>query len=78
MISLLLHNSEAKQRMSVNNKDIIRMYLGCAGLLPKRLYTNQCFFCEQQAMALSYAHLSKLLLSLAIYSFDSFWGDVYL
>ena len=28
MISLLLHESEAKPRMSVNNKDIIRMYLG--------------------------------------------------
>ena len=28
MISLLLHESEAKLRMSVNNKDIIGMYLG--------------------------------------------------
>ena len=30
MISLLLHESEGKprMRMSVNNKDIIRMYLG--------------------------------------------------
>ena len=28
MISLLLHKSEAKPRMSVNNTDIIRMYLG--------------------------------------------------
>ena len=28
MISLLLQESEAKPRMSVNNKDIIRMYLG--------------------------------------------------
>ena len=28
MISLLLHESEAKPRMSANNKDIIRMYLG--------------------------------------------------
>ena len=27
MISLLLLESEAKSRMSVNNKDIIRMYL---------------------------------------------------
>ena len=25
---MLLHKSEAKARMSVNNKDIIRMYLG--------------------------------------------------
>ena len=28
MTSLLLHESEAKPRMGVNNKDIIRMYLG--------------------------------------------------
>ena len=28
MIPLLLHESEAKRRMSVNNKDFIRMYLG--------------------------------------------------
>ena len=30
MISLLLHESEVKLRISVNNKDIIRMYLGYA------------------------------------------------
>ena len=28
MIPLLLHEFEVKLRMSVNNKDIIRMYLG--------------------------------------------------
>ena len=28
MISLLLHKSKAKRRTSVNNKDIIQMYLG--------------------------------------------------
>ena len=33
--SLLLHKSEAKLRMSVNNKDIIQMYLG--------YFTNQSF-----------------------------------
>ena len=37
---MLLHESEAK-RMSVSNKDIIRMSLGyIAGLLPKRLYQS--------------------------------------
>ena len=40
MISLLLHESEAKLRMSANNKVIIRMYLG---YFPK-VNTNQCFF----------------------------------
>ena len=28
MISLLLHESEVKQRMSVNKKDIIQIHLG--------------------------------------------------
>ena len=28
MISLLLHESKSKPMMSVNSKDIIRMYLG--------------------------------------------------
>ena len=28
MISLLLHKSKAKLRMSVNNNDIIQMFLG--------------------------------------------------
>ena len=38
MISLLLHESEAKLRTSVNNKDIIRMYLGYNWLISQRLY----------------------------------------
>ena len=38
MISLLLHESEAKPRMSVNNKDIIRMYL--LAYYPKGLYQS--------------------------------------
>ena len=28
LVKLLLHESEAKQRMSVNDKDIIRIYVG--------------------------------------------------
>ena len=38
--------------------------------------TIQCFFCEQQAMASGYVHLSKLPLSLTIYFFDFFLGDI--
>ena len=73
MISLLLH--EAKPRLSINNKDIIRMYLGYNWLITqKTLYTNQCFLCEQLAMASGYVHLSKLFLVLTIYSFDFFLG----
>ena len=40
MISLLLHKSKAKLRMSVNNKDIIRMYLGYNWLISQRLLIN--------------------------------------
>ena len=54
MISLLLHESEAKSRLrSANNKDVMQMYRYIISLLP----TNQCFFCEQQAMASGYVHL---------------------
>ena len=72
-VSLLLHKSEVKPGMSVNSKDIIQMYLGynCMVYYPKDSI-NQRFFCEQQAMASGYVHLSKLPLSLTIYSFDFF------
>ena len=36
MISLLLHESEAKLRTSVNNKDIIQMFLGYNLLISQR------------------------------------------
>ena len=43
MISLLLHESEAKLTMSVNSKDIIQMFLGYNWLI---IYTkdstNKC------------------------------------
>ena len=76
-VSLLLHKSEAKPGMSVNSKDIIatNVYLGynciCMAYYPKDSI-NQRFFCGQQAMASGYVHLSKLPLSLTIYSFDFF------
>ena len=44
MISLLLHESEAKQRMSVNNKDIIRMYLGYNWLITQKTLPINAFF----------------------------------
>ena len=40
MISLLLHESEAKLRTSVNNKDIMRMYLA---YFPKTVPVNASF-----------------------------------
>ena len=44
MISLLLHESEAKPRMSVNNKDIIRMYLGNNWLITQKTLPINAFF----------------------------------
>ena len=45
MISLLLHKSEvAKLRMSVNNKDIIRMYLGYNWLITQKTLPINAFF----------------------------------
>ena len=44
MISLLLHESEAKLRMSVNNKDIIRMYLGYNWLIAQKTLPINAFF----------------------------------
>jgi len=43
-ISLLLHKSEAKLRMSVNNKDIIRMYLGYNWLITQKTLSINAFF----------------------------------
>ena len=44
MISLLLHKSEAKPRMSVNNKDIIRIYLGYNWLITQKTLPINAFF----------------------------------
>ena len=44
MISLLLHESKAKLRMSVNNKDIIRMYLGYNWLITQKTLPINAFF----------------------------------
>ena len=59
MISLLLHESEAKPRTSVNNKDIIRMYLGYNWLISQRAVPISASFMEKQAMASSSNHLSR-------------------
>ena len=62
MISLLLHESEAKPRMSVNNKDIIRMYQGYNWLITQKTLPISAFFVtSKHAMASGYVHLSKLL-----------------
>ena len=53
--------------MSVNNKDIIRMYL--LVITQKALPINAFFVNSKQLV-----HRSKLLLILTIYSFDFFLG----
>ena len=40
--------------------------------------TNQCFFYEVASNGFCHIHLSKLPLSLTIYSLDVFMGDIYL
>ena len=63
---MLLHESEVKPRMSANNKDIIRMYLG---------YINWLITQKTLPITSGYVHLSKLPLSFTI---DFFLGDIYL
>ena len=60
MISLLLHESKAKLRISVNSKDIIRMNLGYNWLITQKtlainvnskqwlqvMFTYQSFLCD--------------------------------
>ena len=41
MISLLLHESEVKQGMSINNKDIIQMYLGYNWLITQKTLPSE-------------------------------------
>ena len=62
MISLLLHESKVKRRMSVNNKDIVQMYLGYNWLISQKTVPINASFVKQLAMASGYVHLSKLSL----------------
>ena len=58
MISLLLHESNAKPRTSVSNKDIIRMYLGYNWLISQRTAPINTFFARFDFCLCS--HQSKL------------------
>ena len=78
MISLLLHESEAKPRMSVNNKDIIGMYLGYNWLITqKTLPINAFFVNSKQWLQVMFTYQSFFLV-LTICSFDFLLGDIYL
>ena len=71
MIFLLLPEFEAKLRVSVNNKDIVRMYPGYNWLITQK-YHDQCFLCEpatsKQWLQVMFTYV------LTIYSFDFFPG----
>ena len=57
MISLLLHESEVKPKMSVNNKDIIRIYLGYNWLItPKTLPINAFFVNSKQWLQVMFTY----------------------
>ena len=59
MISLLLHKSEAKPRMSVNNKDIIRMYLGYNLFISQKTAPiNGSFIESKQQLLVMFTHQS--------------------
>ena len=61
MISLLLHESEAKLRTSVNNKDIIRMHLGYNWLISqKTVPINASFVNSKQWLLVVFTYQSFL------------------
>ena len=64
MISLLLQEFEAKLRM-INNKDIIRMYLGYNWLITqKSLPINAFFVNSKQRLQVMFTYVSKLPLTI--------------
>ena len=59
IISLLLHKSEAKLRMNVNNKDIIQMYLGYNLLISQKTApTNASFVKSKQWLLVMFTYQS--------------------
>jgi len=65
MISLLLHKSKVKPRTSVNNKDIIQMYLGYNLLISQRTISINASFVvgitSSGMVSFGGVHLSTLL-----------------
>ena len=65
MISLLLQEFEAKPRMSVNNKDIIRMYLGYNWLITYKTLPINAFFVNSKLwLQVMFTYVSKLPLTI--------------
>ena len=68
MISLLLHESEVKPRMSVNNKDIIRMYLGYNLFISQKTAPiNASFVKSKQWLLVMFTYQSFLLYFLSFF-----------
>ena len=60
MISSLLHKSEVKPRMSLNNKDSIQMYLGYKWLITPKDSTN-FFVNSKQWLQVMFTYVLELL-----------------
>ena len=78
MISLLLHKSEAKPRMSVNNKDIIRMYLGYNLFISQKTAPINASFVESKQWLLVMFTYQSFFCTIMCYPFIFFSGDIYL
>ena len=77
MIFLLLHESEVKLRMSVNNKDIIRMYLGYNLFISQKTAPiNASFVKSKQWLLVMFTHQS-FFCTIMCYPFIFFSGDIY-
>ena len=73
MISLLLHESEVKPRMSVNNKDIIRMYLGYNLFISQKTAPINASFVKSKQWLLVMFTYQSFLLYIMCYPFIFSW-----
>ena len=76
MISLLLHESEAKPRMSVNNKDIIQMYLGYNLFISQKTAPINASFVKSKQWLLVMFTYQSFFCTIMCYSFIFFSGDI--
>ena len=77
MISLLLHKSEAKPRMSVNNKDIIRMYLGYNLFISQNTAPINASFVESKQWLLVMFTYQSFFCTIMCYPFIFSWVTTY-
>ena len=78
MISLLLQESKAKLRMSVNNKDIIQMYLGYNWLITQKTLPINAFFRNSKLWLQVMFTYQSFFVVLTIYPLIFFSSDIYL